>query len=171
LRSIWPKKEKHKVTKEEKSLIIENLYGGFNKSEAIVFCDYKGIKCKSLEELRLEANKQNISVQVIKNTLAELSLKKCNINDIKLEGSNIALWGEDQISVAKTVSNFTKSYETFIVKYAAIEGEVSSAEHVEALSKLHSKEELLGMLASVWMGPLRGLVTGIDNLRTKKEEN
>jgi large subunit ribosomal protein L10 len=38
------------------------------------------------------------------------------------------------------------------------------------LSKLPGKEELLGMLLSVWTAPLRGMVTGLDNLSKKQEE-
>ena len=33
-----------------------------------------------------------------------------------------------------------------------------------------TKEELIGMLLSVWTAPLRSLVTGLDNLKNKKDE-
>jgi large subunit ribosomal protein L10 len=158
------------VTREEKSIIIDGLSSAFKDSEAIVFCDYKGVSCQNLEELRVEASKKDVGVQVVKNTLAELSLQKCDIKDVSLVGNNIVLWGADQVAVAKTVANFAKTHESFVVNSAAVEGVLSDANKIDVLSKLHGKDELLGMLASVWMGPLRNFVTGLDNLRAKKED-
>ncbi|MFW2443501.1 50S ribosomal protein L10, partial [Aliarcobacter butzleri] len=51
-----------------------------------------------------------------------------------------------------------------------IEGQISDASKVNAFAKLPSREELLGMLASVWMGPVRNFTIGLDALRRKKEE-
>ena len=50
-----------------------------------------------------------------------------------------------------------------------VEGEIADAKHIEAVSKLPSKEELIGMLLSVWTAPARYFVTGLDNLRKQKE--
>ena len=38
------------------------------------------------------------------------------------------------------------------------------------LLNYHQEEELLGMLASVWMGPVRNFTIGLDALRKKKKE-
>lgn len=56
-----------------------------------------------------------------------------------------------------------------VIKTGCLEGEVVDAKHIEAVSKLPSKEELIGMLLSVWTAPARYFVTGLDNLRKEKE--
>lgn len=56
-----------------------------------------------------------------------------------------------------------------VVKSGYFEGEIVDAKHIEAVSKLPSKEELIGMLLSVWTAPARYFVTGLDNLRKQKE--
>ena len=83
---------------------------------------------------------------------------------------NIFIWGEDQINTAKTVSNFAQTSKKFIVNAAYIDGKVSDAATVEAFAKLPNREELLGMLASVWMAPVRNFAVGLDQLRQQKEE-
>ncbi|GHV04559.1 hypothetical protein AGMMS50229_06240 [Campylobacterota bacterium] len=54
-----------------------------------------------------------------------------------------------------------------MIKHGHIDSQAVDADHIDALSKLASKEQLIGMLLSVWTAPLRGLVTGLDNLSKK----
>ena len=42
---------------------------------------------------------------------------------------------------------------------------------VRAFATLPGREELLGMLASVWMGPVRNFTIGLDALKRTKEED
>ena len=42
---------------------------------------------------------------------------------------------------------------------------------IEAMAKLPSRDELIGMLLSVWTAPARNMVTGLDNLKEKLEES
>ena len=41
-----------KVTKEEKVKLISELTEEFKSSDAIIVCDYKGLKVKAIEALR-----------------------------------------------------------------------------------------------------------------------
>lgn len=158
------------MTKAEKTILIENLTADFKASKAIAACDYKGLTVKQLESLRAKAREQNIKVQVIKNTLASIALKNFGVEGLELKENNIFVWGEDQISLAKTICKFSDSVGgKLVVKTGYFEGEIVDAKHIEAVSKLPSKEELIGMLLSVWTAPARYFVTGLDNLRKQKE--
>lgn len=159
------------MTREEKSQIIDFLTAEFKNSLAVVVCDYKGLTHKELESLRKEAKANNTKVQVAKNTLVTVAVKNAELGDIELSGTNIFLWSEDQISACKVADKYaTSNKEKFAIKSGIIEGQVSDAAKVNAFAKLPSKEELLGMLASVWMGPVRNFTIGLDALRRKKEE-
>ncbi|MDD6055252.1 MAG: 50S ribosomal protein L10 [Helicobacter sp.] len=158
------------MTKAEKTALIENLSAEFKASNAIIACDYKGLSVKELESLRASARAQNIRVQVIKNTLATIALKNSSIEGLELKENNIFAWGEDQIALAKVISKFSSSVGgKLVIKTGYLEGEVVDAKHIDAVSKLPSKEELIGMLLSVWTAPARYFVTGLDNLRKEKE--
>jgi len=47
--------------------------------------------------------------------------------------------------------------------------EAVDAATVVAMSKLPSKNELIGMLLSVWTGPARMFATALDEIRKQKE--
>ena len=158
------------MTKAEKIEIVEKLTESFKSSNAIVVADYKGLSCSSIEQLRSLANEKEVNVRVAKNTLSNIALKNAGIEGIELKDTNILVWGEDQLDVTKVASKFAETNDLFAVKIASIDGEIADAAKVEALSKLPGKEELLGMLASVWMAPVRNFTIGLDALRIKKEE-
>ena len=159
------------MTKQQKSEIVNFLTSEFKQSLAVVVCDYKGLTHKELESLRKEARANNTKVQVAKNTLVTVAAKNAELGDIELSGTNIFLWSEDQISACKVADKFASANkEKFTIKSGIIEGEIADAARVNAFAKLPSREELLGMLASVWMAPVRNFTIGLDALRRKKEE-
>ncbi|MDA3967197.1 MULTISPECIES: 50S ribosomal protein L10 [Helicobacter] len=159
------------MTKAEKTALIEKLAGEFKASNAIIVCDYKGLSVRELESLRASAREKSAKVQVIKNTLASIALKQVGIEDLELKENNIFVWSEDQISLAKAVCKFSDSVGgKLVIKSGYFEGSCVDSKHIEAVSKLPSKEELIGMLLSVWTAPARYFVTGLDNLRKQKEE-
>lgn len=159
------------MTKQEKVEIVEFLKSEFANSSAIVVCDYRGIKTKQLEDLRNKSRDLNIKVQVIKNKLAKIAMNDAGLPENQLKDTNIFIWGEDQIALSKVVCKFASdSKENFSLKFGYFDKELVDVKHIEAISKLPSKDELIGMLLSVWTAPARYFVTGLDNLRKQKEE-
>lgn len=158
------------MTKKEKIEIVNSLTENFKASEALVVCEYKGLDVPALEELRISAKEANVTVRVIKNTLASIAMKNADVTGIELKDTNIFIWGEDQLDVTKVVSKFAEKSEIFTIKVAFIEGELADAAKVEALSKMPSRDELIGMLLQTWMAPVTNFTIGLDALRAKKEE-
>jgi len=158
------------MTKTKKAEIIEVLSNEFKDAQTIVFCDYKGLSVAQLEKLRNAARLKDTKVQVVKNTLATIALTNAELSGLDLKDTNILVWGSDSIATAKVVSDFAKDNDKFVIKAAYIDRQASSAAKVDAFAKLPGREELLGMLASVWMGPIRNFTIGLDALRRKKEE-
>ncbi|WP_404318689.1 50S ribosomal protein L10 [Malaciobacter canalis] len=159
------------MTKQQKAEIIDFLTAEFKESQAIVVCDYKGLTHKELEALRKSAKESGAKVQVAKNTLVTVAVKNAELGDVELNGTNIFLWSEDQISACKVADKFASEHsEKFVIKSGIIEGEPADLDRVNAFAKLPSRDELIGMLLSVWTAPARNFVTGLDNLREKKEE-
>lgn len=159
------------MTKQEKIEIVEFLKSEFAQSSAIVVCDYKGIKTKQLEDLRDKSRVLGIKVQVIKNKLAKIAMNEAQLPDNQLKDTNIFIWGEDQIALSKVVCKFASdNKDQFVLKFGYFDKAFVDVKHIETISKLPSKEELIGMLLSVWTAPARYFATGLDNLRKQKEE-
>ena len=158
------------MNRTEKEQVIKDLSSSFKEAQAVIVCDYKGLSVAHLEHLRLNVRSINGKVQVAKNTLAQIAFKKAGIDELELVDTNIFVWGDDQINLSKVVSKFANDHELLVIKQAVIENEIKDAAMVQALSKLPNREELLGMLLSVWTAPARHFVTGVDNLRAQKEQ-
>lgn len=157
------------MTKQDKSELITHLSSSFLDSNIIV-CDYKGLSVRELESLRKNILQIDSKVQVIKNKLASIALKNAKIEGISLKDTNIFLWGKDQIALSKSAQKFAgANKDKFVIKVGFFDGKVVDNKHIESISKLPSKEELIGMLLSVWTAPTRYFVTGLDNLRKQKE--
>ena len=82
----------------------------------------------------------------------------------------MAVWGEDPIATAKAVAKYAKENDKFVIKGGVIDKEPVDAAKIIEYSKLAGREELLGMLLSVWTAPLRNFAAGLDALARKKEE-
>ncbi|MDR0665671.1 MAG: 50S ribosomal protein L10 [Helicobacteraceae bacterium] len=156
------------MTKTEKAEIIDSLTEGFKNSDAILVADFKGLTVAEFEDLRNHARKIGAFTRVSKNTLAAIALKNAGKEGLTLKDGNVFIWGNDGLNLIKTISKFAEnSKEKFVVKQGHIDNKVVDASYIEALAKLPSKERLIGMLLSVWSAPLRGFVTGLDNLSKK----
>ncbi len=159
------------MTRIEKAEFVSSLTEEFKSSDGLIVCDYKGLKTKAIEALRNSARPEGINVQVIKNTLASIAMKNAGIEDLELKDTNIFVWGADQLAVTKIVANFAKTNPNFIIKSGFAGGIVVDAAKVDALSKMPSRNELIGMLLSTWMAPITNFTIGLDALRAKKQES
>ena len=157
------------MTKSQKAEIIDSLSESFNGAKAVVMCDYRGLSVGELELLRQAARAKEVKVQVVKNTLATIALNKAGMSGIEIIDTNIFVWSDDAIATSKVAADFAKANEKFEIRNAYIDGEAADAAKVQAFAKLPGREELLGMLASVWMGPVRNFTIGLNALKEKKE--
>jgi len=169
------------LTRKEKQQLLDGLTVEFGEASAIAVCDYKGLSVVALESIRNSARSADIKVQVIKNTLASIALKNADKDGLELKDTNIFVWGKDQVELAKLLVKVEKEVELFKIKSGNFDGAVVAPEQIVAISKLPSKEELIGMLLSVWTAPMRNMAyvlnaplvnfaTALDNLRIKNEQ-
>lgn len=146
------------MTRTEKEQLVSQLTDEFSSASAIIVCSYKGMTVGELENVRSTLKKSDIKVKVLKNKLASIALKNANKEGLELSDMNLAVWGEELVTVAKQIIEVEKDNEKLEIKAAHIEGEVTDKAAVEAYSKLPGREELLGMLLSTWTAPARNLV-------------
>ncbi|HQS66773.1 MAG TPA: 50S ribosomal protein L10 [Sulfuricurvum sp.] len=157
------------MNKTQKSEIVNTLTSEFKTATAVVMCDYRGLTVSDLEELRKIARGKETKVQVVKNTLASIALANADMTGIAISDTNIFIWSDDSIAAAKTVVEFAKGRDKFVIRVAYIDGQAADEKKVRAFATLPGREELLGMLASVWMGPVRNFTIGLDALKRQKE--
>ena len=167
-----PERERYHVTRSEKAAVIEAIKANAERASFAVLTEFKGMTVEELTNLRVNLRKAGGEFYVVKNTLARIAFT---------DNSAIALGFDDPVAVAKALSDFAKQSKLFQLRCGSLEGKEMSAEQVEALAKLPSKEQLLGQLlgtmnavptnfVSLFANVLRGLLYALKAIEEKKGE-
>ena len=158
------------MTRTEKEQLVAEMTADFKEAGAIIVCDYKGMTVPDLESVRAEAKAENNSVRVIKNTLAYIALKNAGCEELALSETNLVIWGETQVLPCKIADNAATAFkDKFSIKTGLLEGKVADIETINAMAKLPTRDELIGMLLNVWNAPVQNFTIGLQALADKKD--
>jgi len=158
------------MTRTRKEELVAEMTAEFKSAGAIIVCDYKGMTVENLEAVRNMAREEDVKVKVVKNTLAAIALNNAGCEAVDFKDTNIVLWGDTQVLPCKIADKAATQFkDTFSIKAGLIEGEVASLETINAMAKLPSRDELIGMLLNVWNAPVQNFTIGLQALADKKE--
>ena len=159
--------EKMSKSKAERGAKIEVLREQFADTQGGVLTDYRGLDVVTISELRSKFREQDITFQVVKNTLTRLAVKGTDYEglDTYLTGPTaIAFSKDDAMAAAKVAVDFAKDHDAFEVKGGFMEGSVLDAGQVKELSKIGNKDQLLAQVLSVFNAPAQkflGVINGV----------
>ena len=171
------------MKKEEKQQVIEEFIGVFGKP-GVYLMDFKGVNVAEVTELRSMLRKANVSMKVVKNTLAKRALKSVGIEglDSYFVGPTSVIWSQDDsIGPARILLDFIKKYNKGTIKAGLIDGTVFKEDSIATISKLPTKQELYAKTASVLLAPIAKFarvlnampvkfVRTVDALREQREK-
>ncbi len=149
------------MKKEDKVTNVEELKVLFSDSQAVFLTHYRGLTVKQINELRRSIDSVGARYRVAKNTLVKLVIDGTDWNVVSddLTGpTGIVFVNDDPAAAAKVLCDFAKDNEKLLVRSGVLGAERLDEASITALSKLPSREQLLGMLVGVMAGPMRNLV-------------
>lgn len=149
------------MDRAQKEAEVEELRRKFQGAKAAILAEYRGLTVARSNKLRRALEKEGAAYRVVKNTLARIAVEGTDyavLNDELRGPISVVLAYQDPAATAKVVDAFAKENPLFIVRCGALGGKLLGAADVEALSKLPSREQLLGQFVGVLQGPLRNLV-------------
>lgn len=154
------------MNRAEKTEMVKSLQEKFNKASVAVFADYKGLSAPDADSFRKMVRQKDGSVKVIKNNLGRVASKDGALGpetqqlmDGLVGPTMVAFSFGDAAALAKAIYDFAKEHEAFQIKESLMGRKRISAQDVEALAKLPSREVLLSQLMGVFQGPARGFVS------------
>jgi len=158
------------MTRTRKEELVAEMTEAFKDAGAIIVCDYKGMTVENLEIVRNLAKDEDTNVKVIKNRLAAIALENAGCEAVDFKDTNLVIWGDTQVIPCKIADKAATQFkETFSIKSGLIEGKVASMETINAMAKLPTRDELIGMLLNVWNAPVQNFTIGLQALADKKE--
>jgi len=173
------------LVREDKIVKVEDIKEVLKSGRGIIFTDHTGLKAEDTYKMRNRLSEVDAYIKIIKNTLALLAAnqvyKDISFSEVFKGPTSMVVSGEDIINTAKLIKDFTKTYETFKIKAGLIEGKLLSADNMERLAGLPSREvliiQLLGImqnpivrLVSTLKGTLGNMVIVLDMIRRQKEQ-
>ena len=151
-------------TRAQKNETIEALTKAFKAGKSAVFSDYQGMTVQKLSALRKQLYASKVEYIVAKKTLLTLAAKQAgyDLNFKSLPGMLGAAFAmEDEMAPAKLVGDAGKDAPIKLVG-GIFEGKIVDQAFVLALSKLPSRDQLLGQLLSVFNGPTAAFVRALN---------
>ena len=162
------------LTKKQKEEILKGVEEKLSKQKSVVFTDFTGLNVEKLQTLRRQLREKGIEYQAVKKTLLQIALKKSGLDvDLsKFPGSiAVAVGYSDENEPSGVIYDFAKVKENSALQILGgiFQNNFAPKEMILKLAKIPSREVLLTQLASVFIGPIRGLAIALDGIRKQKE--
>ena len=156
------------MTKEEKSVIIEDLTAQLAANHVIYLADLTGLNAKETSDLRRACFKANIKLSVVKNTFLakamEASDKNFGERPSVLKGNTSLMFAEVGNAPAKLIQAFKKKSDKLLLKGAYIEEAVFVGDNqLDTLVAIKSREELIGDIISLLQSPAKNVISALKS--------
>ena len=160
------------MIREEKEVIIDNLAQRLDATKHFYLTDISELNAEETSDLRRKCFEKDISLLVVKNTLLRKAMEKSegDFNDLYdvLKDSTSIMFCETGNIPAKLIKEFRKTMEKPLLKAAFVEESIYIGDdQLESLSKIKSKEELLGDLLMLLQSPATNLVSALASSSSK----
>ena len=170
------------MARPDKEAAVAALADKLRQADAVLLTEYRGLSVAQLKELRRSLS-GNAEYTVVKNTLAAIAARQVGLegvaDDLKGPSALTFVTGEP-VEAAKALRDFAKDNQQLVIKGGVMDGAVLSAEGVDQLASLESREVLLAKTAGavkaslskaayLFAAPASQAVRTVDALREKQE--
>jgi large subunit ribosomal protein L10 len=149
------------MQKTKKTQVVDSLRDKLARAECQILTDFKGLKVAEFTQLRRELKEAGGELAVVKNTLLKLASAEAAAQTLEkyLVGPTaLVLAYRDPVEIAKIIAKIAKDKpDNFSVKAGLLGQSLLTAQDVQELSKLPSREVLLAKL----LGVLHGIPTAL----------
>jgi large subunit ribosomal protein L10 len=151
------------MAREKKAQIIDSLQETFSKCSIGILTDYRGLPTAELNELRRRLRGSGIDYKVVKNTLAQLAVKKADMAKVadSFKGPVAVAFGYGDITMAaKALADYIRASKSILsIKAGFLGDKVLTSRDVEVLATLPAKEVLISQVMAGIQSPLVTLVS------------
>ncbi|MBO6880317.1 MULTISPECIES: 50S ribosomal protein L10 [Winogradskyella] len=156
------------MTREEKSVVIEELTAQLADNTNIYLTDISGLDAATTSNLRRACFKSNIKLAVVKNTLLEKAMEASDKDfgelPMTLKGNTSVMYSETGNAPAKVIKEFRKKSEKPLLKGAFIEEAIYVGDDLlDTLVDIKSREELIGEIVTLLQSPAKNVISALKS--------
>lgn len=156
---------------ENKKVLVEEIKDKLSRAKSAVFVSFIGTNVAKDTALRASIRNTNGEYKVYKNTLLLRALTELGMTGVEeyLHGTtSVAISYDDEVSVAKAISEAKKENDKLSVKFGLLEGAVIDDKYVDMLANIPSRDTLLSQLAFLLKSPMQRLAIGLKAVAEKE---
>ncbi|MEC4049487.1 50S ribosomal protein L10 [Flavobacterium sp. SUN046] len=163
------------MTREEKSIAIEDLTAKLAEANIVYIADTSGLDADTTSNLRRACFKAGIKLEVVKNTLLEKAMEASDkeFGDLPstLKGNSSIFISDVANAPAKIMKEFRKKSDKPYFKGAFINNEIYIGDNLlDSLAALKSKEEVIGEIIGLLQSPAQRIISALLNNAEQKGE-
>jgi large subunit ribosomal protein L10 len=155
------------LNRDQKAAVIDAVATQITESDAVFAVDYRGISVPQAAELRTKLRDADASFRVVKNTLSERAAEKAGAEALKayFDGPTAMTFVRgDAAAAAKALRDFNRANQLLEFKGGWMNGAPLSAEEIQSIAQLPSRDVLYGRLVGMVASPLTGLAGALNGL-------
>jgi large subunit ribosomal protein L10 len=156
------------MARPDKVQAVEDIEQRFERSEAALLTDYRGLKVTEMAEVRGALRDAEADYKVLKNTLARIAVGNLGLGELTpmFEGPTaIAFCRGDAVAAAKALEDAARRFPVLAVKGGVLRGVVIDAGQARELASLESREVQLARLAVMASSPLQAAANVLGALQ------
>ena len=154
------------MPREKKVQSIDNLKDIVAKCDVAILTDYRGLSAAEMTILRRRLRELGIDYKVVKNTLARFAVERAGRGELVslFEGPVAIAFGYGNIvEPARTLDDYIRTSKTVLsIKGGFLADRILTSEEVVTLSKLPSREILIGKVLGGMQAPIVSLLTCLN---------
>jgi len=156
------------MKREEKQEIVNALTEQIKSYGNFYITDTADLSVAKINGIRRKCFDKGIAIQVVKNTLIQKALVEAGVDSEELfgvlKGSSTLLFSETGNAPAKLIKELRKEGDKPVLKGAYIDASVFIGDNqVDTLSKLKSKNELIGDIIGLLQSPAQNVVSALQS--------
>ena len=152
---------------ELKKPVVEEISNSIKDAASVVLVNYKGINVDQDTRMRKELREAGVVYKVYKNTMMNFAFKGTPCEELcqHLEGTNaLAVSADDATAPARILAKYAKEVPTLELVAGAVEDAYYDKAGIEAVSKVPSREELLGKLLGSIQSPITNFARVLNQI-------
>ena len=156
------------MKKEEKHQVIDSLTEKLKSNDIFYLTDTSELNVEKVNQLRRLCFRRKVQLEVVKNTLLKIAMKQSEkeldpLYDI-LKGPTSIMFSETGNVPAKLIKEFRKNNPKPLLKGAYIQEAIYVGDdQLDTLTKLKSKEELVGDIIGLLQSPATNVISALKS--------
>lgn len=155
---------------EQKQEIVREVNLAAADALSAVLADHRGLTVSELTDLRRQARESGVYLRVVRNTLLKRAVEGTDYECLAEAASGptmLALSTEEPGAAARLLKSAATELEALELKAVSVGGRIYSADAIDRVAELPTRDEAIAQLMAVMQAPIAKLASTLKEVPSK----